>query len=230
MKPEDLALAARIGGKAEQSMSHEDFELGQRRFAHRDADFRSPILAMLSLAVLALGACSNSQPTSNAYQLVTAKYADCQQQGDAMAQYLDTGLPALYDSFGWTDQRQAALSLTGAPRKLYIQQQADVVILQCDTNEAQRQAAEPTAEQEAQASLESMEQTRCEGVGATWRWGVCYVGYLSPNDGETYYYSLSFDSDGNIVPGVGPQTAAECAVYGVNIQTQWHSDTDVCSL
>jgi hypothetical protein len=220
-------------------MSHEEFEsrarlrLGRLPDARRDANFRSLVWGGLLLSAVVLGACSSSQPTStstNPYQLVTAKYADCQQQGDAMAHYIDTGLPALYDSFGWTDQRQAALSLVGEPRKLYIRQQADVVILQCDTNEAQQQAVEPTAQQEAQAALEATEQTTCESVEATWRWGVCYIGYASPNDGETYYYSLSFDTDGKIVPGAGPQDATECASYGENIQTQWHPDTDVCSL
>ena len=213
-------------------MSQEEFESRARCCWGRTQAAPSSVhcIGLFLLAVLLTG-CNGSPKVANAdpYQLATAKYADCQQQGEAMARYLDTGQHTLYDSFGWSDQRQTAISLTGNSRSLYIRQQANAAIDQCDTNEAQQKAVEPPSEQQAQAALQVKEQATCENITATWRWGVCYIAYISPNDGETYYYTITFDANGNVAPGPGPQNAAECSTYA-NIATLWHPDTDICSL
>ena len=218
-------------------MSHQ--EIGSRLHcrvraqpARTFAFLRTVVWICLLLSALPVVACTQSKgPTSaNPYKLIAAKYPDCQQQGQAMARYLDTGQPALYDAFGWTDLRQTTQSLSGGARSKFIQQQANAFIQQCDVNVAAQKATEPVAEQEAAVALQVKEQSTCEGLGATWRWGVCYISYVSPNDGNKYYYTVTFDDSGTVIPGPGPQNAAQCAHYGDNIQSQWHPDTEVCSL
>src|SRR5260221_6958101 len=75
---------------------------------------RTVAYGCILLCALPVIACTQSKSPAkpNPYQLIAAKYPDCEQQGQAMALYLDTGQPAIYDSFGWTDLRQAAQSLT----------------------------------------------------------------------------------------------------------------------
>jgi hypothetical protein len=204
--------------------------LGRHRTVQSATKATLVMLFPLLVSLLVAGCSNSTQSTANPYHLLSAKYPDCQQQGEVMARYLDTGQPTLYDSFGWTDQRQSALSLSGVPKTTYIRQQANAFIRQCDSNLATQKASEPVAEQEALAALQTKEESTCEGVSATWRWGVCYIAYTSPNDDQVYYYTVSFDDQGNIAPGEGPQNADQCAHYGENISTQWHPDTDVCSL
>lgn len=230
--------ADRIGSGSGSLMSHDEFvsraqcSFGQRRSTKLDLTISSSIWAFALLTAVLISACSGGQRESNSdpYHLMLAKFQDCKQQGDTMAHYLDTGQPAIYNSFGWAEQHRAAQSLTGKARIQYIRDQADAVIQLCDTNDAQRLKSPSPGAEDTQGTLEAKEQNICNQIaGATWSWGVCYVRYLSPNDGNLYYYPVSFDATGSVVPGPGPRNAAECATYGGNIAMQWHEDTDICS-
>ena len=89
--------------------------------------------------------------------LIAAQFPVCAQQGQALATYLNTGLPTSNDpTYG--DERQEALSLSGAQRALYIRQQADAYIQKCDqqqvqtqTQDSQQAAAAAAAAKEAAA-------------------------------------------------------------------------------
>ena len=63
--------------------------------------------------------------------LIDAKYPVCADQGQALADYLDSGEPTSNDP-AYGDQRQQVLSLSGESRSLYIRQQADAYIQNCD--------------------------------------------------------------------------------------------------
>jgi hypothetical protein len=199
----------------------------------------------LCAAALVIFAACGGSPTSNDYQLIAAQHADCQQPGQDVAHYLDTGDPTSYDP-NWGTQRQQVLSLSGDSRALYIRQQADAVIQTCDANESAQEAAAAQAQQQAQASASAAAQAQadaaaraawvakvsatCGRVGGTWGGTVCRIAYRSPDDHAVYQYTVSFDSNGNVTPS-GAQNAAECLTYyGKNVRGYWHSDTDICSI
>jgi hypothetical protein len=194
--------------------------------------------------MICCAACGGSAAGTGDYQLIAAQHTDCQQPGQDVAHYLDTGDPTSYDP-NWGTQRQQLLSLSGDSRALYIRQQADAVIQTCDANESAQEAAAAQAQQQAQASASAAAQAQadaaaraawvakvsatCARVGGAWD-GVCHIAYRSPDDGSVYQYTVSFDSSGNITPS-GPQNATECSTYfGSGVKGYWHPDTDICAI
>lgn len=99
---------------------------------------------------------------------------------------------------------------------------------------AQTQAAAATAAEQAQATAAraaalAKEKDQCVKLGGKWDGSACPIDYRSPGDGQLYHYIVSFDSAGNVTPGV-VRDAAQCATYyGPGLTGHWHTDTDVCS-
>jgi hypothetical protein len=99
-------------------------------------------------------------------------------------------------------------------------------------------AASIAAEQQAahQAAILQLEQATCAKVGGKWTSGLggsyCAIDYRSPDDGQIYHYTVSFDNDGNVTPLTnGPQNAQQCATYyGPGVTGYWHAETDVCAI
>ncbi len=77
-------------------------------------------------------------------------------------------------------------------------------------------------------------QATCGKVGGTWKTSFgnpyCAIDYRSPADGATYHYTVSFDSEGNII-ATAANNADECrGLYGPNVTGVWHSDTLICAI
>jgi len=181
-----------------------------------------PGLVMVIVTGLVVAACGQLAPTD--YGLVRAQHSDCQQQGVALARYLDTGQPTSDDpTYG--SLRQQALALNGDARALFIRRQGDALIQVCDEQETAQAA------QDAAAAVLAKERATCQRVGGTWGWStgyfrsnVCGISYPSP-DGQVYNYQLTFDAVGNVIPGGDVQSADQCA----SSHGAWHSDTDICA-
>ncbi len=191
----------------------------------------------------ALGASCGQQ------RLIQARHQDCQQQGETLAVYLDTGQPTSDDP-AYGSQRQEVLGLQGEQRALYIRQVADAYIQQCDQQEdaaaaaAAQAAADARARADAQAQQQAAQQHQadvlakeratCAAVGGQWRDdlynGICRIDYRSPTDGQTYHYTVSFDQDGNVteVPGQGQ---ADCHPgFAGSDRPTWHPGTKICAV
>jgi hypothetical protein len=87
-----------------------------------------------------------------------------------MASYLTTGKPRSNDpSFG--NQRMQALSLNGQQRALYIRQQADSYVQQCDQTETQTraQAAAQAEKARVQAAAQAETEKQAATIAATCR-------------------------------------------------------------
>lgn len=115
---------------------------------------------------------SSTTRTANAVGgLIAAQFSVCAQQGQALATYLNTGLPTSNDpSYG--DERQEALSLSGAQQALYIRQAADSYIERCDQQQQQTQTqdSEQAVAAAAAAKATAEEQSAdpaCQAVGGT---------------------------------------------------------------
>ena len=135
--------------------------------------------------------------------LIDAQYPVCAEDGQALAGYLSTGQPTSNDpTYG--DERQQALSLSGESRALYIRQQADTYIQQCDQAQVQaeinaakqaaadRQAAADAAAGAARNAASQAGTPTCSGVGGNLLVSsdgtsmscerIAYIG----TDGQTY--------------------------------------------
>lgn len=217
------------------------------------------LAAIVVMTAAALMACAQSSShgaaSSSSYQLIRAEHQDCQQQGEALATYLDTGRPTSNDPTYGSD-RQQVLNLPGEKRDLYIRQTADAYIRQCDQQEdaAAAAAAQAAADAKAQADaaaqaqaaaqhkvdVQAKEQATCAAVGGHWSTafgaGGCDIEYRSKDDGQVYHYGVSFDDNADVVPSLGlPEnaSAAACADYGRQLgdpAVVWHPDTMICAL
>lgn len=87
-------------------------------------------IAVAAVVVLAMGLGGGKSGTVAG--LITAQYQQCGQEGETLAGYLTTGNPTSYDP-NWGDYRQYVLTLSGPGQALYVRQEADSVIEQCDT-------------------------------------------------------------------------------------------------
>ncbi len=186
---------------------------------------------MLVSAVLIVASCGTgtqgggTSKASNPYGLIQVEHAPCQEAGNTAATYLDTGRPTDLDA-AWGNQRQQVLQLTGERRALYIRQQADGYIQQCDqaASEAEaaaaaaKAAAEAQAQQQAQeqaqaahqAQVQAKEQDTCKAAGGTWD-SNCQIKYRSLGDGQPYNYEVTFDAEGNVIPQpCGDSAVANC--------------------
>jgi hypothetical protein len=167
--------------------------------------------------------------------LIESRYTDCNQGGQNLAHYLDTGRPKSNDP-GYAHERQQVLILSGEQRALAIRQFADQYIQACTRQKQQAEAATATAK----AAVNTKEAATCIKVGGNWSDGpgtavgsYCQIDYRSPTDGQTYYYTIAFDQGGNIVPFTGgPRNSDECAksVNLPDVTGHWHPDTDICSI
>lgn len=166
--------------------------------------------------------------------LVSAQYPVCADRGNALAHYLDTGQPTSDDP-AYGDERQQVLGLAGERRALYIRQQADALIEQCDSQQAQAAAAaQAQAEAQAQAQAQAAQQAAaqaqadaeiraatpaCEAVGGRVIFdggslecsGVHYIG----TDGATYIGSAPMSTSngqfsGPLATGGIGATQQEC--------------------
>jgi len=208
-----------------------------------------PLLFLLACSYKAPSTSSASPSPGNVSTsgLVQSQYPTCNQQGETLAKYLDSGEPKSNDP-AYGNERQQVLALQGDQRALAIRQYADQYISQCAQQESQAEAAaaqaKADAEQKAQAEAQKQKhdqnaQANCARVGGTWKTGGifgpgCNIDYVSKGDGQTYHYGLSFDQDGNIVSDNLPEDKGPdaCAAYGRQLgdQTVWHSDTMICSI
>ncbi len=142
------------------------------------------------------GSSGNTGP-SGVGGLIAAQFPVCAQQAQTLATYLNTGLPTSNDpTYG--DDRQEVLSLSGAQRALYIRQQADAYIEQCDQQQQEtetqnsEQAAAASAAAKAAAEQQAAEPA-CHAVGGSVSVStdgssvtcgdITYIG----TDSETYY-------------------------------------------
>jgi flagellar motor protein MotB len=179
------------------------------------------ILIPLAGALLLLYGCAApgvfpTSGTASVPGLVMSSYSACNQEGEQVASYLETGQPTSMDP-QYGSERQTVLETSSRSQQdLYIRQVADQVISTCaqqtEQAQAQQQAAAQAARQAAQAAKQAAQQAQheaqvqarekatCSTVGGSWIDGnVCQVKYVSPADGATYDYEVDFDSNGNVV-------------------------------
>jgi hypothetical protein len=117
---------------------------------------------------------------------------------------------------------------------------------------AQEAASASAAAASAAQAILSREEATCHRVGgsaSTWGGGyVCDVGYVSPADGSTNDWAVTFDAEGNVVPDAcqdNGYTGSDCTSNNESAsrarahclsgsftdasQSEWHPETDICS-
>jgi hypothetical protein len=136
---------------------------------HRLMRMGAGFVVVAALAIVLAGCTTSDSGTVTG--LIVARYSQCAQEGETLAGYLTTGHPTSYDP-NWGDYRQYALSLSGQSQALYVRQEADSVIEQCDTyesNQAQARAAQAQAraEQAVEAAAVAKATPACKAVGGS---------------------------------------------------------------
>jgi hypothetical protein len=117
---------------------------------------------------------------------------------------------------------------------------------------AEAAAASSAAAASAAQAILSREETTCHRAGgsASTSLGdfVCTVSYVSPADGSTNAWAVTFDTQGNVGPDAcqdngytgsdctsNNESASQARAHCLNgsftdaAQSEWHPDTDICS-
>lgn len=187
------------------------------------------VLALFTVAFAALliAACGGGGGPGYG-NLVATTHPQCQSEGQAVANYLNTGSPASMAS-QWGDQRQMVRTVYGGSgdsqsRALYIRQLADGVIESCDEQQAEGAPHSGAARSSpSTGSTASRQQTdarylepACSQAGGKFSASVqeCQdVPYYGTN-GHTYYTTL-LASGNALMPfdpaSLGSATQSECS-------------------
>ncbi|MBV9059413.1 MAG: hypothetical protein JOZ09_09655 [Pseudonocardiales bacterium] len=220
---------------------------------------RHALCGAVAAAVVSCGAPALPPPhtpsDSVAGQIAPARNPQCATIGPQVARYLATGdnagHPELDNSYA--QDRTVILSAPVDARDGLIRAETNHATAKCDAQvdadaaaqaqavQAQRDraaadqaaahaAAQAAADKTRAAATLAKEKATCAKVGGTWNADVCQISYKSPNDGQLYHYTVSFDPDGNVTPSGPPNAGACTSYYGPGSPGHWHPDTDVCSI
>lgn len=118
---------------------------------------------------------------------------------------------------------------------------------QAQAAESAAASASASASAAAVAAVLAREQATCQHVRGSWDGSICRIDYTSPDDGQTYHYTVSFDASGNVEVAPCSDTAwaashgcspepvqaakADCLNGSYSgVTSYWHADTDICSI